>query len=140
MKKLILLLLFIPLVSFSQIHFGKTKNQIKDIITGADLCLDDENSLMFCASSGNIVGYFFKNNRCVSITFHTKYSTESEAKTALKKEVNAFAQKNNVAPYKKDNMSSTFILISEGVGVEFSFKKTESGTIYITQTFADIES
>jgi len=138
MKNILLFtFLLFSLSAFSQFHFGKTKSQIKDIITESPLCSETESTLMFCSSSGNKVMHFFINNRCVSVGFHTVYSSKYKAKIALEKEINKFARENNETPIRKDNMSTTFF--KEGVFVYFSFIETNS-TYYVKQTFQPLET
>ena len=133
MKKLILLLLllFIPFISFTQIDIGKTKSQIK-AKQSAPPCMEEERTLMFCSSDGNMIGYVFTNNRCESIQFYTAYSTKYKAEIELEKAINSFALETNDTPIKSGGM--TTFSSGSGIGVTFSiveFNKTN----YVRQIY-----
>ena len=73
MKKLILLLLFIPLVSlgqdFRKMNFGDTKEQLKEAYPDVEFLFDSEEGMEMLYHEGNIagiktqIGYVFLNNK-----------------------------------------------------------------------------
>ena len=132
MKKLLFLLfLLMPFVLFSQLDLGKTKSQIK-AKHSASPCMEEERTLMFCSSDGNMIGYVFTNNRCESIQFWTAYSSKYIADIELEKAINSFARENNETPMRKGGMTS--FTKGNGVGVTFSVMEYNN-TNYVRQIF-----
>ena len=131
MKKLFLLLLFSPLVCFSQLDIGKTKSQIKSKFSYKP-CEEGQKTLMYCSSDGNMVGYVFANNMCESVQFYTVYSSKYKADIELEKAINSFGQENNETPITRGGATS-FIGVN-GVGVTFSVIQFK-GSHYVRQIY-----
>ena len=131
MKKLLYLFILFPLLSFSQLDLGKTKSQIKAKHSVAP-CMQEDRTLMFCVSNGDMIGYVFTNNRCISIQFWTAYSSKYKADIELEKAINSFARENNETPMRRGGMTS--FTKGNGVGVTFSVMKYNN-TDYVTQIF-----
>ena len=76
MKKLIILLLFIPLVSFGQdfrkMNFGDTKDQLKETYPDVEFLIDSAEGMDLLYHEGNIagittqIGYIFFDNKLMS--------------------------------------------------------------------------
>ena len=131
MKKLILLLLFIPLVSYSQLDIGKTKSQIKAKFSYTP-CEEEQRTLIYCSSDGSMIGYVFTNNVCESVQFYTAYTSKYKADIELEKAINSFARENNQTPMTRGGMTS-FTGV-KGIGVTFAVIQFK-GSYYVRQIY-----
>tara|TARA_B100001989_G_C24533157_1_gene462805 strand:+ start:100 stop:498 length:399 start_codon:yes stop_codon:yes gene_type:complete len=89
MKKLILLL-FIPLVSFGQIDkIGYSKAQLLNSVD-AEPCKSDYNSIWYCGNNGGLVNYGFEYNKVSSVLYMTNFSSKYLAEQDVQKEINRY--------------------------------------------------
>ena len=89
MKKLILLL-FIPLVSFGQIDkIGYSKAQLINSVD-AEPCKSDYNSIWYCGDNGGLVNYGFEYNKVNSVLYMTNFSSKYLAEQDVQKEINRY--------------------------------------------------
>ena len=135
MKKVLILLLFIPLVSFGQGDIGKSKSQILAKYSVAP-CEKSGITLMFCSSDGNMIGYVFtNNNRAKSVKFYTAYSSRYKAEIELEKAINSFSQDMNDTPFRRNGM--TVFSVNNKLGCTFSTIQYK-GTYYVRQIYEAI--
>jgi len=133
MKKIIFLLLFIPLVSFGQGDIGKTKNQIMAKYSVSP-CENEGRALMYCSSDGSMIGYVFNSyNRAESIQFWTAHYSQYKAEIELEKAIESFAIEMNDTPTTRGGMTS-FNIKNSNLGCTFSTIKY-NGTYYVRQIY-----
>lgn len=135
MKKLLIILLLFPLLSFSQIEIGKTRSQIIAQYSQAP-CMTDSGVLTWCVSNGDMISYTFENNRCINIMFSTLYSSKYEADIELEKAINSFARDVNETPIKKGKYA--FFRKRNGVAISFYVSKYKNSTYYVIQQYLKV--
>jgi len=132
-RKLILLLLFIPLVSFGQGDIGKTKSQIMAKYSVSP-CENEGRVLMYCSSDGSMIGYVFNSyNRAESVQFWTVYYSQYKAEIELEKAIKSFAIEMNDTPTTRGGMT-IFNIKNSNLGCTFSTIKY-NGSYYVRQIY-----
>jgi hypothetical protein len=86
-KYLLIILLFIPILGFSQIDkIGFTKSQVLSSMNSAP-CKSDDNSMWFCVEDGSRINYSFKYNLVNKVFYMTAFSSQVEAEDNVKNEI-----------------------------------------------------
>ena len=88
MKKIFsLLILIIPLYSFSQIDkIGYSKTQVVNLMNG-DPCKTSYNEIWYCGENGSLINYSFKNNIVSSVMYMWEFKSKYEADEDVKSEI-----------------------------------------------------
>lgn len=86
-KYLLLTLVIIPFVSFSQIDkIGYSKTQVVNSMNG-NPCKSDYNAIWYCGENGSLIMYEFKNNLVSSVLYMWEFKSKFEADVDVKIEI-----------------------------------------------------
>ncbi len=84
---LLIILLFVPILGFSQIDkIGYTKSQVLSSMNSTP-CKTDENSMWFCVEDGSRINYSFKYNIVNKVFYMTAFNSKEEAEADVRSEI-----------------------------------------------------